>query len=69
MKMSDKELFARCGGVRLGRAGRHRFFDAKLARIADHNAKTTGVAAESPYERRKAQTEELKRRGAAHEEL
>ncbi|KPI86601.1 hypothetical protein ABL78_4330 [Leptomonas seymouri] len=31
--MTDKDLFARCGGVRLGRAGRHRFFDGKLKRI------------------------------------
>ncbi|KAG5481543.1 hypothetical protein LSCM1_05562 [Leishmania martiniquensis] len=34
-RMSDKELFQRCGGVRLGRAGRHRFFDGKLKRIHD----------------------------------
>ncbi|GET87640.1 hypothetical protein, conserved [Leishmania tarentolae] len=34
-RMSDKELFQRCGGVRLGRAGRHRFFDGKLKRIQD----------------------------------
>lgn len=32
-QMSDQELFARCGGVRLGRAGRHRLFSGKLARI------------------------------------
>ncbi|CCW70791.1 unnamed protein product [Phytomonas sp. Hart1] len=36
--MSDSELFKRCGGVRLGRAGRHRFFDGKLARIEKDNA-------------------------------
>ncbi|CAJ1014780.1 G-patch domain containing protein, putative [Leishmania lindenbergi] len=34
-RMSDKELLQRCGGVRLGRAGRHRFFDGKLKRIRD----------------------------------
>ncbi|KAG5481850.1 hypothetical protein LSCM4_06927 [Leishmania orientalis] len=34
-RMSDKELFQRCGGVCLGRAGRHRFFDGKLKRIHD----------------------------------
>ncbi|CBZ33238.1 hypothetical protein, conserved [Leishmania donovani] len=34
-RMSDKELFQRCGGVRLGRAGRHRLFDGKLKRIQD----------------------------------
>lgn len=34
-RMSDKDLFQRCGGVRLGRAGRHRFFDGKLKRIQD----------------------------------
>ncbi|KAK7197405.1 G-patch domain containing protein [Novymonas esmeraldas] len=34
-RMSDKDLFQRCGGVRLGRAGRHRFFDGKLRRIHD----------------------------------
>lgn len=33
--MSDKDLFAKCGGVRLGRAGRHRFFDGKLQRIEE----------------------------------
>jgi hypothetical protein len=32
-RMTDKDLFQRCGGVRLGRAGRHRFFDGKLKRI------------------------------------
>ncbi|KPA76198.1 hypothetical protein ABB37_07952 [Leptomonas pyrrhocoris] len=32
-RMTDKALFERCGGVRLGRAGRHRFFDGKLKRI------------------------------------
>ncbi|CAD2221680.1 hypothetical protein AGDE_06816 [Angomonas deanei] len=31
--LSDEELFRRCGGVRLGRAGRHRFFDGKLSRL------------------------------------
>lgn len=36
-RMSDADLFARCGGVRLGRAGRHRFFDGKLSRIATSN--------------------------------
>lgn len=40
-KMSDAELFARCGGVRLGRAGRHRLFDNKLKRIEEHNASAT----------------------------
>lgn len=33
-RLSDAELFQRCGGVRLGRAGRHRFFDGKLERIS-----------------------------------
>ncbi|CCW63929.1 unnamed protein product [Phytomonas sp. EM1] len=39
--MSDSELFKRCGGVRLGRAGRHRFFDGKLERIEKGNASFT----------------------------
>lgn len=30
--LTDEELFRRCGGVRLGRGGRHRLFDGKLAR-------------------------------------
>ncbi|KAH8620571.1 G patch domain [Trypanosoma vivax] len=34
-RMSDSELLRRCGGVRLGRAGRHRFFDGKLRRIEE----------------------------------
>lgn len=46
-KMSDAELFARCGGVRLGRAGRHRLFDNKLKRIEEHNKSTT--EADDPY--------------------
>lgn len=32
--LTDEELFRRCGGVRLGRGGRHRFFDGKLARAS-----------------------------------
>ncbi|EKG00037.1 hypothetical protein TCSYLVIO_009028 [Trypanosoma cruzi] len=32
-RLKDHELLRRCGGVRLGRAGRHRFFDGKLRRI------------------------------------
>ena len=32
-KMSDKDLFAVCGGVRLGRAGRHRLFDHKFVKV------------------------------------
>ncbi|RNF21346.1 uncharacterized protein Tco025E_03426 [Trypanosoma conorhini] len=32
-RLTDDELLRRCGGVRLGRAGRHRFFDGKLRRI------------------------------------
>lgn len=32
--LTDAELFRRCGGVRLGRGGRHRFFDGKLERVA-----------------------------------
>jgi hypothetical protein len=43
----DAKLFARCNGVRLGRGGRHRFFDGKVSRIADHNDKTSGT---NPYE-------------------
>jgi hypothetical protein len=39
---SDKKLFDRCGGVRLGRGGRHRFFDGKLARIEANNAAKEG---------------------------
>ncbi|AAZ11326.1 G-patch domain containing protein, putative [Trypanosoma equiperdum] len=35
LRMSDKELLERCGGVRLGRAGRHRFFNGKLRRIEE----------------------------------
>ncbi|KAG5508215.1 hypothetical protein JKF63_05471 [Porcisia hertigi] len=35
-RMTDEELLQRCGGVRLGRAGRHRYFDGKLKRI--HNS-------------------------------
>ena len=34
-KWDDKKLFAKCNGVRLGRAGRHRMFDGKLKRIQD----------------------------------
>jgi hypothetical protein len=34
-KWDDKTLFARCGGVRLGRGGRHRMFDGKLKRIEE----------------------------------
>ena len=36
---NDAKLFERCGGVRLGRAGRHRLFDAKLQRVEDSHAK------------------------------
>jgi hypothetical protein len=43
---NDAKLFERCGGVRLGRAGRHRFFDNKMARVAEHDQKTAGV---NPY--------------------
>eukprot|EP00796_Vickermania_ingenoplastis_P011086 gene11086-7714_t len=32
--LTDAELFKKCGGVRLGRSGRHRFFDGKLERVA-----------------------------------
>lgn len=32
--LTDDELFRRCGGVRLGRGGRHRCFEGKLARTA-----------------------------------
>ncbi|RNE97301.1 hypothetical protein TraAM80_09392 [Trypanosoma rangeli] len=32
-RLKDDELLRRCGGVRLGRAGRHRFFNGKLRRI------------------------------------
>ncbi|ORC87770.1 uncharacterized protein TM35_000201790 [Trypanosoma theileri] len=34
-RMTDEELLRRCGGVRLGRAGRHRFFEGKLRRIEE----------------------------------
>lgn len=36
--ISDEELFRRCNGVRLGRGGRHRFFDGKLSRVQVANA-------------------------------
>ena len=42
----DAKLFAKCNGVRLGRTGRHRFFDGKVARIAEHDASTSG---HNPY--------------------
>ena len=36
----DKKLLEHCGGVRLGRTGRHRFFNGKLARIEQsHSSK------------------------------
>lgn len=35
-KWSDEKLFAKCGGVRLGRTGRARLFDGKLARADAH---------------------------------
>lgn len=47
-KMSDAELFARCGGVRLGRAGRHRLFDNKLKRIQEFENATQNQL--DPYE-------------------
>ncbi|KEG15074.1 hypothetical protein DQ04_00201270 [Trypanosoma grayi] len=34
-RLKDDELLRRCGGVRLGRAGRHRFFEGKLRRIEE----------------------------------
>jgi hypothetical protein len=42
---NDKKLFEKCGGVRLGRAGRHRFFAGKLARIEKSNGETTTSSA------------------------
>lgn len=33
LKWDDATLLKKCGGVRLGRAGRHRFFNGKLNRI------------------------------------
>lgn len=32
--LTDEELFKKCGGVRLGRAGRHRCFQGKLERVS-----------------------------------
>ena len=49
--MSDKEMFAACGGVRLGRGGRHRFFDHKHKRIEEHNNETGAVV--DPYKDKK----------------
>ena len=37
---TDAQLFRRCRGVRLGRAGRHRLFSGKLARIESSNIKS-----------------------------
>jgi len=45
--VNDKELFERCGGVRLGRCGRHRFFNGKLARIEASNAPMVADKAQS----------------------
>lgn len=43
-RMSDAELLKRCGGVRLGRAGRHRMFNGKLSRIeSSHQKHTTAM--------------------------
>lgn len=39
-QLTDAELFRRCGGVRLGRGGRHRCFDGKLERVARSNQAT-----------------------------
>ncbi len=47
MAIDDATLFARCNGVRLGRGGRHRFFEHKVARIEAHNTTTTG---HNPYQ-------------------
>lgn len=58
-RMSDEDLFARCGGVRLGRAGRHRFFDGKLSRIATSNSAPSSPTADAPsssVERKNAPT-------------
>lgn len=41
---TDAELLQRCGGVRLGRAGRHRFFNGKLARIEASHKKEGDTA-------------------------
>jgi hypothetical protein len=46
-RMSDSALLAACGGVRLGRAGRHRLFDAKLRRIEEQNREA--AAQGDPY--------------------
>lgn len=45
--IDDATLFARCGGVRLGRTGRHRFFDGKLARAEEHAQSAVGSS--DPY--------------------
>jgi hypothetical protein len=46
-KLDDAALFARCGGVRLGRTGRHRFFDGKIARAEQHAQSSVGMV--DPY--------------------
>lgn len=46
MTLSDADLFRKCNGVRLGRSGRHRFFDGKMGRVSSHDTTTTGT---DPY--------------------
>jgi hypothetical protein len=56
-KMSDKDLFAFCGGVRLGRAGRHRLFDHKLKRIEEEN----NSKKDDPYAKSREEGKKLKK--------
>jgi hypothetical protein len=46
-KWDDKKLFGKCGGVRLGRSGRHRFFNGKLARIEKSHAEPVAAQADA----------------------
>ena len=54
--MTDAQLFAACGGVRLGRGGRHRFFENKWKRVEEHNAETEGTMADAYKDRAKQAT-------------
>lgn len=57
----DKALFERCGQVRLGRCGRHRFFDGKLSRISNASKDdASNEASGDGYLRRAKEVAQLK---------
>lgn len=63
-KNDDMELFKRCKGVRLGRCGRHRFFDGKLKRIKETTEAADAEGFGSGYKERAKEIEKLKQQGS-----